>query len=182
MGIVYLIWRASHFSEVFTLLLVEENCAHRALLYIKAMNTFRVKNDSTMRHISCSISCTTISPSDLYERQGGRDCSGGRKKNDWSRHSAPQRSITGYACRVMSTFQLCSRPLTQGHVRTVALGPLRKLDSYTVTVLKGLYCDTNAPPPVRDGGFFFFECSIGLLGGKLAFFPVSHLEMLVGIW
>lgn len=53
-----------------------------------------------------------------------------------------------YACRVMSTFQLSSRPLTQGHVRTVALGTLRKLNSYTVTVLKELYCDPNALPPL----------------------------------
>lgn len=64
-------------------------------------------------------------------------------------HSASQWSITGYACRVMTAFQLLSRPLTQGHVGTVAPGPLRQLDSNTVTVLKGLYCETNASPPVR---------------------------------
>lgn len=76
------------------------------------------------------------------------------KKTERSRNSAPQSSITEYTCTVMTTFQLLSRPLTQGHVRTVALGPLRKPGSYTVTVLKGLYCDMIVPLPVRQRVFF----------------------------
>lgn len=86
----------------------------------------------------------------LIQGMKDRDCSKKKKENKTGfRHSVRQRSITGYACRVMNTFQLPSRPATQGHVGTVALGPLRKADSYTVTVLKGLNCDTSAPQPVK---------------------------------
>lgn len=143
------------------------------------MNIFiRVKNDCGMLHISCS----TISPSHSFSIWE-TGCEGLQWKTEQSRHSAPQWSITVYACRVMNTFQLLSRPLTQGHVRTVALGPLRKLDSYSVTVLRGLYFDTNTTPPVRWRVFFWNALLIFKVFLVFLMYPsklsnqISHLKV-----
>lgn len=141
---IFLIWRASHFT------FSEVHCVHIWPLYIMAMNNFRVKKGSMMHQVTWSSSCLAISPSQVLNiKDKAWETAVQKKKRQWSHHFAPQWSITGYACRVMNTFHFPTRPLTQGHVETVALGPLRRADSYTVTVLKGLHWDTNAPRPVR---------------------------------
>lgn len=77
-----------------------------------------------------------LSISHVHERQVVGDCTAVKKKKRVMPPLCTPAERNRDACRVMNTFQLPSRPVTQGHVGTVALGLLRKADSYTVTVLE----------------------------------------------
>lgn len=106
-----------------------------------------IKVPQCLIDITCSIICSTISLFHLFDRwKTGSE--GLHWKKDRSCHSAPQWSITEYACGVMNTFH---NPLDRWHrdmTEQWLLAPREKLTAILSLFLKGC-CDTSAPQPVR---------------------------------
>lgn len=185
--------RARHFTEVFMLLLTD-------LIFNRRLNigTSWPWTHSEWRKISqCVIShALSLAWLSLYLTRSwktgcrGLHCS---EKSAMPPLCTPAEHNRD-ACRVMNTFQLPSRPVTQGHVGTVALGPLRKADSYTVTVLERTalwYQCTTACQMMWFSffSFFFMNAPLVCKRVKSLFFlstsaaknKISHLEVLVEI-
>lgn len=187
--------RARHFSEVFMLLSADLIFNRRLDIGTSWQWTHSERREISQCVISHALSLARLS---LYLTRSwktgcrGLHCSEKKKRVMPPLCTPAERNRD--ACRVMNTFQLPSRPVTQGHVGTVALGLLRKADSYTVTVLErtALWYQCTTACQIMWFSFFLFSflnaplvCkrvkSLFFLSTSAAKNKINHLEVLVEI-